>query len=472
LQLGYSSTGNPITGGTGMVTVAGGQFLMTNDVANIGSRGPGTLTVSGGTATFALLSLGEVAGVQGIVSLTGGQLITVPGTVPVSPFTNIFRVGNLGSGELDISGGAAVIMTALSIADNAGASGLVSLTGGQLFSTNGLSSIGKYGLGQMTVSNATATLTNVSVGRHDTADGTLTVQSNGNFFALDDLSIGRFTNSVGHVFITGGLLSLTNDNLWVGREGTGDLTVSSGTVHAKGMFVGMSEDNTNTPTGTFALTGGTTLLSSNLMIGTSLLSTGRVTVAGGNLTLTNVGGTATLALAQGTFTFNSGNVTADNVLITNSGGQFTFNGGNLQAKNLTVANGVLFTVGDGVNPATLQMQGGTFNFADGLVISANATVIGCGTVIGPIVNNGTYLNSCGGSSPSPTTIATVSRSSNTTMLSCASQNGSSYTLEYKNSLTDPVWTPILPAIPGTGSSLNLTDVAATNSSRFYRVRVQ
>ncbi len=46
-----------------------------------------------------------------------------------------------------------------------------------------------------------------------------------------------------------------------------------------------------------------------------------------------------------------------------------------------------------------------------------------------------------------------------------------YTLECKDSLTKPVWTAAQ-TLPGTGGSITLTDSAATNASRFYRVRVK
>ena len=82
---------------------------------------------------------------------------------------------------------------------------MASITGGQLIATNDLTAIGRYGPGQMTVSNnALVLLTNVSVGRHDGATGTLNVQSNAQVFLLDTLSIARFSNSVGHVVVTGG----------------------------------------------------------------------------------------------------------------------------------------------------------------------------------------------------------------------------------------------------------------------------
>jgi hypothetical protein len=188
--------------------------------------------------------------------------------------------------------------------------------------------------------------------------------------------------------------------------------------------------------------------------------------------VTNTTSTAKLVLNQGVFTINQGDITADQILVTTTGAQLVFNGGTLRARSLSVSNGAPFTVGDGIQPAVLEMSGGGFNFPNGLVISPNASVIGCGTVSGPITNNGFYNNSCGGVTPLPTTISSVGKLANGVTLSCASQNGSSYTLEYKILLTDPAWTPILPATPGTGSPLNLTDPAGTNTSRFYRVRVQ
>ena len=63
---------------------------------------------------------------------------------------------------------------------------------------------------------------NPPVGWAVNAIGTLTIQSNANVHLLADLSIGRLTNAVGHGLVAGGLLSVTNDYIWVGRHGTGD----------------------------------------------------------------------------------------------------------------------------------------------------------------------------------------------------------------------------------------------------------
>jgi len=123
-------------------------------------------------------------------------------------------------------------------------------------------------------------------------------------FLLDALSIARFSNSIGHVLVTGGLLSLTNDNIWIGREGSGDLTISNGTVRALSTFVALSTvvtDSitllpvTNVPSGTLTMAGGSLILTSNLLVGTDSISTGHVSVAGGNLIVTGNGNSGYLA---------------------------------------------------------------------------------------------------------------------------------------------------------------------------------
>ena len=59
------------------------------------------------------------------------------------------------------------------------------------------------------------------------------------------------------------------------------------------------------------------------------------------------------------------------------------------------------------------------------------------------------------------------------VISFPTQNGSSYQLEYKNTLTDPGWTSLGSAVPGNGSVQSATDTdTATGGHRYYRVAVQ
>src|SRR6267142_1253389 len=269
----------------GVLNLHGGMLLAPALQVATSTASQGTLNLSGGGATFAFLSVGNNA--NGLLSVSGGQLTTNPRTT-----NDWFQIGGAGAGQFNLTGGTVYLGGACHIGDDSTGlgtgSGTAFITGGQLIATNDIFVVGRYGPGQMTVSNnATAWLANVSVGRHDGATGTLNVQSNAQLFLLDDLSIARFSNSIGHVLVTGGLLSLTNDNVWIGREGNGDMTISNGTVRALGGFVALSTvvtDSitllpvTNVPNGTLTIAGGSLVLTFNLLVGMDSISTGQVSV--------------------------------------------------------------------------------------------------------------------------------------------------------------------------------------------------
>jgi hypothetical protein len=214
---------------------------------------------------------------------------------------------------------------------------------------------------------------------------------------------------------------------------------------------------------------GSVVLSSNLIVGTSLISTGQVLVAGGSVMLTGGAGPAYLEVDSGTFTLNQGSVTVDNLLLTNSTGQFAFNGGTLQAGSATVANGAPFVVGDGTTPAILQLQGGTYTFADGLVVANNATVTGCGTIVGNVVNNGTISTNCG---PAGVIITAAFKTNSAVTVWFTTFNGSNHVLQYRHPQSDTGWTSILPGVTGNGGVTNQVDTNATAEARYYRIRVQ
>ncbi|MEO6034952.1 MAG: hypothetical protein ABIQ35_06845, partial [Verrucomicrobiota bacterium] len=146
LSLGTSSTGNPIAGGTGVVTVVNGQLLVTNGVTEVGYQGIGQMNISGGTTKLAFLSVGNVQGAEGTFSISGGQLFVLPRTT-----NDPTRLGNAGSGRLNITGGSVALMNELILGDYPGGplargTGMVMIAGGSLVATNDLTSIGKFGV--------------------------------------------------------------------------------------------------------------------------------------------------------------------------------------------------------------------------------------------------------------------------------------------------------------------------------------
>jgi hypothetical protein len=261
--------------------------------------------------------------------------------------------------------------------------------------------IGDDGVGIMTISNASLTLNNLSVGRHTNSQGTLVLHTNGLLTALDDVSVGRFEGATGTLFMAGGELRCTNQTLWIGREGRGQMVFSNGLLRADALHVG--GDLTNGAYGSAVIHGGTLNLASNILIGAAPFATGDVVVAGGAINLSSGDYSAYLNLSMGSLTLNAGSLAVDHLIMTNSAGRLQLNGGTLRSAYSTVANGSPFVVGDGVKPATFVLGAGTHVFANGIVVSPNATLTGCGNIVGSVVNNGgtITLSNCPGLATPP-----------------------------------------------------------------------
>ncbi len=397
LLLSSVGVANPLVFQTGLelqdgaairITNSGLQTLLTNDHVNI----DGALTLDSGFIDF-----GDTTVTARVGRVTSGTFTINGGTVSAGALT----VGGLtnSSGFLNLSGGILNVSSFLSAGRNLGTTGIVAVAGGQLNVPNDDVRIGDDGAGQLTFSNATASLNNLQVGRNNT--GALMLQSGGSMQVLFDVAIGRFTGATGSVSVIGGQLLATGQKIYVGRGGDGELDLVSGTVQAANLLVAADTTNSIGASGRLNVTGGGLVLSSNLWLGSVSYSTGQVVVAGGFVAVTNPAGSGTLSVASGTLTFGGGNITVDNLLVTNPAGQFTFNGGTLSTRGTTVGNGAAFVVGDGTTPATLYLNGGVHSFGNGLVISKNATLAGCGTIVGSIVNNGTIATNCGGSIVAP-----------------------------------------------------------------------
>jgi hypothetical protein len=70
----------------------------------------------------------------------------------------------------------------------------------------------------------------------------------------------------------------------------------------------------------------------------------------------------------------------------------------------------------------------------------------------------------------PPLIRNLSLTSTNVTLTFLSVTNQTYTLEYKNSLTDSQWLSLPPAVPGTGGLLSLIDTNSPAPARFYRIR--
>jgi T5SS/PEP-CTERM-associated repeat protein len=261
-----------------------------------------------------------------------------------------------------------------------------------------------------------------------------------------------------------------------------------------------------------------------------------VSISGGAIVNVTDGGlyadTISIGPVVGTLNLNGGTVTANQLFVvsntTDVSSSFALASGLLTSGGTSVSNGQNFVVGDGTDGATFQLaSGGTgiHSFANGLTISSNAFLTGCGTVEGSVVDNpgGTIVANCGdtltftGIVTNNGTMQALNGSvleayglvvnngvidiragatnfhggfinngivitTNNVPVVTAIQvvgpdieigvqtgNGSTYIFEETTNLTGGTWTPII-EFYGTGGIINFIDPgAATLPQRFYRV---
>lgn len=499
-------------------------------ITRLGRTNTATLTINGGEMFVTQLLAGETAN---------------PGVLR-------------SRGNINVNGGLLTIASEFSVGDGISCTGVVSMTGGEiraLAQGTNTTRIGDHGRGELTVSNAAFHVGNMSVSRHTNSFGVITLLDGGLLRSSDDLSIGRFGGSTGFVYLAGGTLQNTNNEVWVGREGRGELIVSNGLLLVEGLNVAVVPSNT--AFGVVAFIGGRTALSSNLLVGNSTFTNASVLMSGGELSVTNLNRDANVTVVGGTMTVTGGTALVDEIILTNATGRLRLHGGVVRSKRTTVRNGAAFTIGDGVTPTEFVLDGGVHEFANGLIIAANATVSGCGTILGAIVNNGALLaTSCPGvpvitqqpvsravaeggtatftvaaagggplqyqwrrgpASPSAANIVGATgaalvlnnitasdagdyhvlvsnpagglysanvtltlqaatalqmtlESGNACVFTFSSLIGSSYTVEFKDTLEDVLWTP-LETLAGNGSVLSITNFVTNSPTRFFRLRI-
>jgi len=316
-------------------------------------------------------------------------------------------------GTLMLSNGLVSVGGILYVADDPGSLGRVDDFGGTLIATNDSARIGDDGNGTLAQYAGTVILDSASVGRGSNAVGSVILC--GGVMQPGSLSLGRFATAQGTLQVSGGTLDMSSNTLYVGREGNGLAVLSNGVALVETLLIAAS----NTASGTLQMRGGS-------------LTTGQLI--------------ADKPTAQ--IQFNSGTL-----VITQA---------------TTVANGAAFNVGNGTQAATLQLDGGTHSFANGLVISANATLKGTGTVVGPI----TVLP--GGSNQLGTTPASItltpSRVNGLFRFSFPSTIGKLYEVLATTNVASPNW-QLQTTLSGTGVPLTYTNTSPA-SPRFFHVQIR
>jgi T5SS/PEP-CTERM-associated repeat protein len=182
----------------------------------------------------------------------------------------------------------------------------------------------------------------------------LLILDGGSVVAPFGVVAGEHAGAVGNeITVAGGNLYATSGDIWVGCAGAGEMSVSNGTVLAQGITVGTLGGSQ----GTLTIAGGTTVVQSNMLVGTaSCTATGTVLIAGGTCVITNASHSAILDVRSGTVVVNSGTLIVDTLVVTNGCGRFIHTGGTLIVGSL-VLNPSLSVTGDGLPNAWKQQYG-------------------------------------------------------------------------------------------------------------------
>jgi hypothetical protein len=376
---------NPENSVDGALTLNGGLLSVTNSQLYIGNNGSGSFTVSNGRFNAYYPIVGLNSGANGLWTIAGGTNIvtsvfdvadslTATGRVLVTGgrlITPVCYVGLFGNGGLTVSNGDFLCVGTVDVASQPGA------------------------VGNFTAAGGTSTLGGIIVGESSGATGAVLVTGT----ALVQVT-GQVTEH-GSITVTGGQLTVTNDNSFLTH-----VTVSNGTFLGRDVFLGNGESGVFNVAGSglVALPGS----SNGFRVGANA-GTGAVFQAGGQILLTNtdlnIGGLFSPAVGQ--MTISNGTTLANRVFVGGQGGgtgtlemdggllvasnlqvnatsQVTFNQGTLQTQSSTVLNNVAFQVGDGTHSAVYQLLGGTNLFLNGLRLAANGTLAGSGTVTGAV----------------------------------------------------------------------------------------
>ena len=360
IAAGGTSTSN------GMVTVEGGGTLNAAGQFAVGQNGTGTLIIDGGTVsstgTFHGFDIGDFSGSNGFVSITAGTLVDNTGTNSGS-----FQVGqtNDASGTLQIGVGGTLITTgaSASINSNDGGSAVATVSGGTW--TTGQLNVGVSGTGSLNVNSSglvNAGTNFISLGQNAGSDGIVTVESGGTLTTSGGLTVG--SSGAGLLTVSGGgLVSNTGSN----SIGLGFNTNSSGTIDINGGTL------TDTAGGGFSV-GGTNASGAVTVQGGGLLKTGG-SLAFADINATG-SGTASAVVSGGTWT-SAGSIivgdTGTGSLDINSNGVVNAGSRSILIGNQSGADGTLSLESGGMLQAGFVALDNNNNGAVGSLVVAGGT---------------------------------------------------------------------------------------------------
>ena len=357
--------GNNTSAPGGTVTVTGGTASWTNSGnLYVGNYSTGNLNVAAGATVSAVnASVGAENGSTGTLDLTGSSTTLT--------LTGALHVGQVGTGILNVGNNAKLTSTSAAVGELSGATGTVTIDGGIWDNSAGALTVGAAGQGTLTLKNGgTLSNTSASIGAAAGSTSSVTVETGSTWTNAGMLAVGAYGNgtldvrSGGTVSSIGGVIAR-----YSGSTSTATISGTNSKWNLTGdLRVGGDVTDAANPggTGTLQILSAGTVSSVNGFLGDSVGATGTATVdgAGSAWTISNrigVGnyGTGTLLVQNGGVVTSAGGIvgwnassTGSTVTVTGSGSKWDSSTGiifigNLGQGSLTVSNGGVVTSTDG-----------------------------------------------------------------------------------------------------------------------------
>ena len=408
-QLGISDSARVASGA---VTLGGDEGMLSVRGAGSWLNSTGTVCVGGELGAGNRLNLAEGGRITSSAGYIGGaessfysgrnngNSATVSGTGSVWESGARMVVGSTGSGnQLAISDAGQVRSTNGYLGfSGAGANNLVTVTGTDSLWDNAQDLFVGYAGSdnRLVVTNrGRVNSANGRIGRNNNRNNRVVVTGSGALWNIrDHLQVGNSGSDNGLTIAAGGRVNST----------TGSIDAPTATPNAKNNFVlvtgagslwansGALSVGGSSSFNRLSIEQGGMVRASSLQVGNSDLSyNNTLTISGGSLFATNGLGLGTLEVLAGTATLDGGEITVDRLVVASgSRGVFNFDQGVLATKATTVANDRIFTVGSGAI-ATLNLQGGTHSFADGLSVLPGSALSAAGAIYGNLSIAGSLL---------------------------------------------------------------------------------
>jgi T5SS/PEP-CTERM-associated repeat protein len=491
-----------IKGAVGYLNVAGNNTLTCGNGLSLGFDGlaghvntvadSSNITLTGASA----LSIGAASGSTGTLSLTAGAFTSGTGLTTLNP-TGVINISGgtfTENGDLSITGGnltqtAGAFSWAASHNMTIQSAGTVNLTG--LYATPASANITVTGAGSQLNDNTTSADLTINNGAQLTVTNGASVSSAGEF------DVGRTGNGTAIFDGANTSLSAPSPSDFIGRAGSGSLTIRNNAVASLGgLIIGVVNGSNSSlniqagatvslgttqiassltsATGSINISGGTLTQPgvSGFSIGTSSTSNGSINVSGGSFStgtdVTSVYATGSINLSGGSFTAN-GDLAFIGGTLTQTTGAFSW----APSHNMTIQSGGKVNLGTFTTPAsaniTISGSGSQLNAngANFVVTSgAQVNIAAGGTLTGPgsITVNATGSIDISGGSFAPNGDLSIS-GGDLTQTTGAFSLAPSHNLTIQSggtvSLNGPYTTPTNANITLTGPGSQLAD---TNSA--------